>query len=305
LLLSECLEEFLLECRIRNYTDGTIGAYRIALNAIFVYFDKTFEIDDIEKVKKNHIKSFIVWQLDKGIKVSTINTKLKRLKPFFNYCFEEEYIKQNIMDEIHFLKNTKNKFTVFNDDEVRAMLKAWKGNSYTATKNRTILAMLVDTGIRTIELLNLKIENVDKYSLKVLGKGNKWRTVPISPRLQKEMMKYERVRKKVLEKKGKECEYYFMNCHAQKISNNSPVQKMIKLTAKKANVREIVRASPHTFRHYYAIKSLELGTPIYQLSKNLGHSSIKTTEIYLSQITNEQLEKEATEKTKSPLSNLF
>ncbi|MDN6617798.1 MAG: tyrosine-type recombinase/integrase, partial [Enterococcus sp.] len=75
--------------------------------------------------------------------------------------------------------------------------------------------------------------------------------------------------------------------------NAVPLQKMVKDCARAVNVRSIVRASPHTLRHYYALKSLEIGTSIQQLSKNLGHSSIKTTEIYLSQITNEQLEKQA------------
>lgn len=163
---------------------------------------------------------------------------------------------------------------------------------------------MIDTGIRCGEVRKLKFDDVTNDSVKVLGKGNKWRVVPISPKCRKQLLKYERARNKVLSQKNTMIEYYFFNQYQEKINDNSTIQKMIKLTAIHADVKTNVRTSPHTIRHYYAIKSLELGTPIYQLSKNLGHESIKTTEIYLSQITNEQLEKQAMKYSKSPLSSL-
>jgi integrase/recombinase XerD len=193
---------------------------------------------------------------------------------------------------------------VFNDNEIVNMVKYWKGTTYTATKNKLMISLLIDTGIRVGELCSLLIENVEDDHIKVNGKGNKWRIVPISFQLRKLMMKYERKRKEVLEKNNKELDYYFFNQHKHKYESVSPIQKMIKYTAQKVKVRSSVRASPHSIRHYYAIKSLSLGTPITQLSKNLGHESIRTTEIYLSQITNEQVISEQMKKTVSPLSKI-
>ena len=193
---------------------------------------------------------------------------------------------------------------MFNDNEIVNMVKYWKGSTYTATKNKLMISLLIDTGIRVGELCSLLIENVEDDYIKVHGKGNKWRIVPISFQLRKLMMKYERKRKEVLEKNNKESVYYFFNQHKNKYESVSPIQKMIKYTAQKVKVRSSVRTSPHTLRHYYAIKSLSLGTPITQLSKNLGHESIRTTEIYLSQITNEQVISEQMKKTVSPLSKI-
>ncbi|MGX7048379.1 hypothetical protein RU86_GL001033 [Lactococcus piscium] len=302
--INEYLKEYLLECKIRNYSAQTIKAKSIILNVLINYLYSEFGINDLEKIKKVHIQSYIIFEIDRGRKSSTVNTKLKTLKPFFDYALDEGYIKVNPSRSIKLLKNEKAVFTVFNDNEVLKMIGYWKGASYTAIKNKLVISMLVDTGIRIGELTSLLFDDVQDNCIKVHGKGNKWRIVPISPQLRKLMLKYERKRKEILAKNSKESDYYFINQYKNKIDAVSSFQKMIKYTAIKAGVRDSVRASPHTFRHYYVIKSLSLGTPIYQVSKNIGHESIKTTEIYLKQITNEQVVNEQIQKTISPLSHL-
>ena len=302
--INEYLKEYLLECKIRNYSAQTIKAKKINLSVLIRYLKSEFGIDTIEKIKKVHIQSYIIFEIDRGRKSSTVNTNLKTLKPFFDYALDENYIKVNPAKSIKFLKNEKAVFTVFNDDEVMKMIGYWKGASYTAIKNKLVISMLADTGIRIGELTSLLYDDVGDDYIKVHGKGNKWRIVPISAQLRKAMLKYERKRKEVLSKNSKESDYYFINQYKNKIDTVSSFQKMVKYTAQKVKVRESVRASPHTFRHYYVIKSLSLGTPIYQVSKNIGHESIRTTEIYLKQITNEQVVNEQIQKTISPLSHL-
>ena len=302
--LDEFLREYLLDCKIRNLSQQTIKNKRIQNKVAINYFEHEFDITKLGKVKKVHVKAYLNNKLESDCKASTINTHLKILKSFFAYGVEEGYISVNPAETIKLLKREKAIFTVFNDNEIVNMVKYWKGTTYTATKNKLMISMFVDTGIRVGELCSLLIENVEDDHIKVHGKGNKWRIVPISFQLRKLMMKYERKRKEVLEKNNKESVYYFFNQHKNKYESVSPIQKMIKYTAQKVNVRDSVRASPHSIRHYYAIKSLSLGTPIQQLSKNLGHESIRTTEIYLSQITNEQVISEQMKKTISPLSKI-
>ena len=302
--LDEFLREYLLDCKIRNLSQQTIKNKRIQNKVAINYFEHEFGITKLGKVKKVHVKAYLNNKLESDCKASTINTHLKILKSFFAYGVEEGYISVNPAETIKLLKREKAIFTVFNDNEIVNMVKYWKGTTYTATKNKLMISLLVDTGIRVGELCSLLIENVEDDHIKVHGKGNKWRIVPISFQLRKLMMKYERKRKEVLEKNNKESVYYFFNQHKNKYESVSPIQKMIKYTAQKVKVRSSVRASPHSIRHYYAIKSLSLGTPITQLSKNLGHESIRTTEIYLSQITNEQVISEQMKKTISPLSKI-
>ena len=302
--LDEFLREYLLDCKIRNLSQQTIKNKRIQNKVAINYFEYEFGITKLGKVKKVHVKAYLNNKLESDCKASTINTHLKILKSFFAYGVEEGYISVNPAETIKLLKREKAIFTVFNDNEIVNMVKYWKGTTYTATKNKLMISLFVDTGIRVGELCSLLIENVEDDHIKVHGKGNKWRIVPISFQLRKLMMKYERKRKEVLEKNNKELDYYFFNQHKHKYESVSPIQKMIKYTAQKVKVRSSVRTSPHTLRHYYAIKSLSLGTPITQLSKNLGHESIRTTEIYLSQITNEQVISEQMKKTVSPLSKI-
>lgn len=303
--LNNLLEEYILECKIRNYTATTVKQKEILLKSFIKYLENEFGIRKVEEVKRQNLQQYILDEKEKGNKALTINTKIKMARSMFKYALDENYINNNVFDRIKLLKQEKPKFSVFSDDEIKRMLKVWNERSYTNIKNKTIISLFLDCGIRCSELRNLKLDNIQYESIKILGKGNKWRVVPISLKTRKLMLKYERARESLLQKKKIECDYYFMNQYKDHIQDNSPIQKMVLYTANKANVRSIVRASPHSLRHYYAIKSLELGTPIHVLSRNLGHSSIKTTEIYLSQITNEQIEQEAIQKTKSPLNFLW
>lgn len=283
---------------------NTIKAKKIVLDYFDRFINGEFEFERINKIKAVHIKQFIIHQQKKNVKSSTINTKIKILKSFFKYLHEEDYLKENPMTKIRLLKADKAKFTVFSDTDIKKMIGVWKGNSYTSLKNNAILSLMIDTGMRCSEVRNMKYDDVSNESVKVKGKGHKWRVIPISAKCRKQLIKYERARNNVLIKKDATIEYYFFNQYQSHIEDNSTIQKMIKLTAFRANVKTNVRASPHTLRHYYAIKSLGLGTSIHQLSRNLGHESIKTTEIYLAQITNEQLERLSKENSKSPLSSL-
>ena len=304
MLLNDLLQEYILECKIRNYTTNTIRNNETHSNAFLRYLENEFDVVKLEQVKKQHIQQYILNEKEKGNKARTINTKIKIYRLIFKYAVEEKYISYNPFDSINLLKQEKPKFSVFSDDEIKRMLKVHDERNLKNIRNKLIISLFVDSGIRCSELRNLKLDNIQDESIKILGKGNKWRVVPISLKTRKLMLKYERMREAHLQKRNKQCEYYFFTYEVKHIQDNSATQKMIYDTAKQANVRSIVRASPHSLRHYYAIKSLELGTPIHVLSRNLGHSSIKTTEIYLSQITNEQIEQEAIQKTKSPLNFL-
>lgn len=302
--LNDLLQEYILECKIRNYTTTTVKQKEILLKSFIKYLENEFGILKVEEVKRQNLQQYILDEKEKGNKALTINTKIKMARSMFKYALDENYISNNAFDSIKLLKQEKAKFSIFSDNEIKRMLKVWNERSYTNIKNKTIISLFIDTGIRCSELRNIKLDNIQYESIKILGKGNKWRVVPVSLKTRKLMLKYERMREALLQKKKIECDYYFMNQYKEHIQDNSPLQKMVLYTANKANVRSIVRASPHSLRHYYAIKSLELGTPIHVLSRNLGHSSIKTTEVYLSQITNEQIEQEAIQKTKSPMSFL-
>lgn len=130
--LEEAIEEYLIECQIRNYSANTVKAKKIVLSYFVRVVKEKFDINDVKNIKAMHMKWFIVEQQKKYTKASTINTKIKILKSFFKYLDEEGYLRVNPMSKIKLLKAEKAKFTVFSDNDIKKMLRVWKGNSYTS-----------------------------------------------------------------------------------------------------------------------------------------------------------------------------
>lgn len=302
LYIKDVIPEYILDCKIRNLTEATVLQKQIQLNNFLNYLKDIQNIVKLEEVTKITARQWIVYKLETNRKARTINTQIKIIRSFFNYCVDENYIKKNPFELVKLLKQETPKFAVFNDLEVKRLIEHFTFNSYKNARNKVMISLMADAGLRVSEVMNLEMKDVDDESVRVLGKGRKWRVIPISHQLRKMMLKYERIRSEYIA--DYPSDYYFITQFKGKYEKSMPIQKMVKDASKAVKVRKVVRASPHTLRHYYALKSLELGTPIQQLSKNLGHTSIKTTEIYLSQITNEQLEKQALQQSISPLSIL-
>lgn len=305
MLLKEILQEYLMECRIRNYSEETILNKKVYLNQFFTFIEESAGVLEVKQVKKQHVKQFLAFCLDSGNKAVTVNTKVKIIRPFFNYCIEEGYVKENPVLSIKYLKQEKPMFNVFSDEDVAKLLKVSNLKTWEGLRRQCIFAMFIDTGIRVHEVRGLKMADIKSNAILVHGKGNKDRFIPVSPRLRLLMMKYERKRSEYLNKCGiRESEYYFVTRNGGIMKNNTTIQKAIQWACEKAEITDKARCSPHTLRHYYAIKSISLGTPVAQLSRNLGHESLRVTQVYLNQITNETLRADALKHTYSPLMNL-
>lgn len=302
--IKEAVEDYLLSCRIRRLSKETMSNKFFAFKG-FVDYLESIEVKEIEQIKKHDIQKYIENQLKKGLKARTINNRLKNIKVFFDYCEEEEFIKRNPFTRIKMLKEETPRFQVFNDEEIQKILGFYNSKSFKDIKYKTMLYVLTDTGIRVSELRNIRLEDINDNSIFIQkAKGGKQRTVPISMALKKQLNRYERARIKELRYKNANTEYYFFSKFFDMYKENGSIQKMLKDAFVATSNRKIVRASPHSLRHYYALKSLELGTPIYQLSKNLGHEEISITEVYLRHITNEKKVENSIKFTKSPLMGL-
>ncbi|HAP3815283.1 TPA: tyrosine-type recombinase/integrase [Enterococcus faecalis] len=305
------VKEYLLELKLENYSKRTIESYEQHHRKFVNYYRK--EISSpilIEDVKKIHYKLFISYLLDCQLKSSYINTILKTHKAFWNYLVAEKVVKVSPLDTIRLLKETKPLLTTFSDKEVKNMLNVWKFDTYLGARNKCIIALLADTGIRVSELLNLKDTDLAENYIRILGKGNKWRVVPISSELNYFITRYRRIRDKHFYtlrnyhgRTRKIDEQLILGKTGRKIKTVTTIELILKETGKRAGIRKTVRCSPHTLRHYWTVKNLQMGQDIFTISKMLGHSKLDTTKIYINSITDEQLVDKAV-KT-SPLSNLF
>ncbi|EOI55536.1 tyrosine-type recombinase/integrase [Enterococcus gilvus] len=304
-------KEYLLDLKLKNFSKRTIESYNFHKNKFIRFYKREINTEvDILKITSYDYKLFISDMLDSEYKATYINTILKTQRAFWNYLVNEDVVKVSPMAKIKNLKETKVVLTTFNDAEIKRMLNFWKFDGFMNARNKCIIAVLADTGIRVSELLNIKDSDLSSQHIRICGKGDKWRVVPISDELDYFITKYRRIRdnhfKNIRNRNNRErkiAENLFLNKTGSEIKTVANLQIMIKETAIKANVRESVRASPHTFRHYWTVKNLNLGQDIFTISRILGHSKLDTTKIYISSITDEQLITKA--KQTSPLADIL
>ena len=168
-------------------------------------------------------------------------------------------------------------------------------------RNRLIVALLIDTGIRNLELCNINTLDVKDRVIHIHGKGNKERVVPISPMLKKLIIKYDRVRSLYIQDKLITDDCYLLSQTGNRLTVEA-VERVIRKCGQLAKVRDSIRCSPHTIRHYYAQAMLRGGLDVYSLSRLLGHEDISITKRYLQSIQDDSIIELAS--TTSPLMNI-
>lgn len=308
--LEQLVKEYLLELKLENYSKRTIETYRQHINKFINFYKEEIDTDlDIDNISKIHYKLFISQLLDNSLRATYINAILKSNKALWNYLLLERVLTTSPMDSIKLLKEDKQTLTTFNDQEIKSMLNIWKMDTYLGARNKAIIAVLADTGIRVSELLTIKDSDLNEQYIRVLGKGSKWRVVPVSYELNYLLTKYKRIRDShfytMRNRNGKARKLddnLFLSKTGQRIKTVANIELMITQTGLKANVRGSVRCSPHTFRHYYTVKNIQLGQDVFTISKLLGHSNLSITQTYIQSLTNEQLITKALKF--SPLKNL-
>ncbi|OAH60771.1 recombinase [Domibacillus aminovorans] len=303
MLLEDVYKEFLFDLEIKNYSIRTMKGYRNNTRAFLNYLKNEFDLNEVEEVATSHIKSYLMHMKKKGLKESYINGIQKSIRALFRFCLEEGYIaeKRNPVIGVKLMKEPKVIIKTFTDNEVKKMIDAYNSNTYLEMRNKLIIMCFVDLGIRNLELCSLTHLDVMDTTIKIKGKGNKERHLYISPVLKKYMIKYERIKDMYFKDKLMTDCNYFLSRNG-KLLTNTAIEIVVKTAGKRANVREIIRCSPHTIRHYYAQKQLRLGLDVYSLSRLLGHESTIITNRYLQSLQDENIIEIA--RSASPLMNL-
>ena len=298
--LETMLEDYLLELKLRNYSERTIKSARNTNRLYFKWLRSEFGIDEIEQIKKPHIKAYLKYKQEQGLSSVYINGILKYMRMFFRYLVEEEYLDINPVAAVKFQKEEKVIIQSFMPEEVERMIKVYGTDTFLEARNRCIIAMLFDTGIRNFELCSIRCEDIRSNSILIHGKGNKQRVVPISPFLRKCMNKYDMKRSKYIKERYQD-EYYFLSQKGKQLTIET-VERIVRNCGEVAGVNKEIRCSPHTCRHTFAQLNIKNGLDVYSLSRLLGHENISITKRYLQSMTDADIIQNAV-KT-SPLMNL-
>lgn len=300
MLLRDIMQEFEFHLQTKNYSPRTIKSYRNN-NKRFIAYLSTNNVTKLHQVNPKHIKFYINQLIMLGRQASYCNGILKCIRAFFNYCLEEEYINTNPCDKVNWVKEPKCIISTFNDKEIRSMLNAYQGHTFMDIRNKLIIALLVDTGIRNLELCNINTLDVRDRVIHIHGKGNKERVVPISPMLKKLIIKYNRVRSIYIQDKLVTTDSYLLSQTGNRLTIEA-IERVVRKCGEKAKIRNNIRCSPHTIRHYYAQVMLRGGLDIYSLSRLLGHEDISITKRYLQGIQDDTIIELATNT--SPLMSI-
>ncbi|MCG8409939.1 MAG: tyrosine-type recombinase/integrase [Bacteroidales bacterium] len=262
----------------RRLSENTLRSYENDLSQFigFVEFDLTK--DSIQLIDEKKIRSWIVNLMEKDFSPISVNRKISTLKAFFKFLLKEKKILSNPMDKIISPKKNKKLPVFVEETQINNLLNNYSfGQDYVGVRNKTIIEMFYNTGMRLSELINLRDDDVDlkKNSIKVLGKRNKERIIPVNFQFSSFLSDYKEIRRDF--QKENEINWFFLTNKGNKMYPYfvyNIVNKYLNL------VTTIERKSPHILRHTFATHMLNNGANLNAIKELLGHSSLAATQIY-------------------------
>ena len=272
-LTQNYLDYLLLE---KRYSSHTVKAYRTDLR-IFESYLKEIYTTSIDKANHTMIRSWLVEELNKGNSARTVNRKITTLKSFYKYLIKEHKIKQNPTLKISSSKISKKLPQFVGLADMNKLLDKLKfEKNFSAFRDKLIIEVFYSTGIRLSELINIKLTDVDplKSQIKVLGKRNKERLIPLTKELQKSIEGYMTFRMK---EKAIDRSYLFITDSGKKLNPSMVYRKVNELLK---GVTTLEKKSPHVLRHTFATHMLNNGADLNVIKELLGHASLSATEVY-------------------------
>ncbi|MHA4895679.1 site-specific tyrosine recombinase XerD [Pedobacter sp. PWIIR3] len=263
----------------RSLSANSVTAYLGDINKFEQYLAAANPTRKIQEIDVSDLKSFITWINELGMLPVTQARVISGLKSFFGFLLLENLITVDPTAQLESPRLSRKLPDTLNIYEIDSLIAAIDASRPEGMRAKALLEVLYGCGLRVTELITLKISDISWQNefIKVVGKGNKERLVPIgSSALHFIKIYLEEVRVHIVIKKGYE-DFLFLNRSGSGLSRIT-VFKMIKELALKAGIKKSI--SPHTFRHSFATHLIEGGADLRAVQEMLGHSSITTTEIY-------------------------
>jgi integrase/recombinase XerC len=262
----------------KKYSPHTINAYLNDIN-LFESFNKNqFHQENIEQVNYSQIRSWIVSLVDDTISNVSVNRKIASLKAFYKFLLKTKQIEVSPLLKHKAMKTPKTLQIPFSEKEVAEVLSQISNPvGFEEIRDKLIIDLFYTTGIRRTELIHLKTANVNtsNNTIKVLGKRNKERIIPLLPIVSRQLISYFNERTHLEKVTDKDC--FFLTKKGLKL-NDSFVYRLINTYF--SAVSEKVKRSPHILRHTFATHLLNNGADLNSVKELLGHSSLASTQIY-------------------------
>ncbi len=276
--LKQLFDKFIEYCEIeKGYSTHTIKSYKHSLDQFYDMLNSSgYQINHIEELNPNHIRNFPAYLNSRKDSKSSIKQKLSALKSFFKFCVKKKIIPNNLTRGIASPKLDKKLPTYLQKNEINQLLEKLYNTDKIDYLNIALIELIYSSGLRISEALNLKLSDIDfnSQTIRVLGKGNKERIIPVGSNAIKALRNYLPFRNKpVFEFK----EYIFLGNNGKPLNPSSAYRRIQKALK---DITDSPKKSPHVLRHTFATHLLDNGADIQSVSDMLGHSSLSTTQIY-------------------------
>lgn len=264
----------------RIASEETVRAYRSDLEHMKEYLLEEKDMTDVRDIDRETIRSYFSHLQDNGYENSTLVRKLASLRSFFDRLVEEKGIlEQNPTRKMQYPRVTKKLPDYLTEQEMEELLESPDPGTLTGRRDRVILELIYSTGMRAGELHRLNIEDIDQMggTIRIQGKGNRERIVPVGEEALEAVQEYLRAWKRAGRIRSATRGPLICNRSGNRLSTRS-IRRAVSRHARRTGISKEV--SPHTIRHTFATHMLKNGTDLRTLQEILGHENLHTTEIY-------------------------
>lgn len=257
----------------KRYSEHTVVAYGQDLNA-FVEFAEVKKISEFADLSSAFIRSWIVYLIEGGMKNKSVNRKLASLRTFYKWMRKEGLIDHSPMTKVQGPKNEKHLPVFAKESELLpSKIEELFSDDYSGKRDALMLELFYQTGIRLSELIGLTLKDIQGNQIKVLGKRNKERIIPVSDDLVQQIQEYLELRREISSK----CENLLLLDSGNKLYPTFAYRKINYYLGK---VTSLDKKSPHILRHTFATHMLNRGTGLETLKDLLGHANLSATQVY-------------------------
>ena len=262
----------------KRFSQNTIRSYENDIRHFSLFIENTGYQNGIQNASDKIIRAWIVDMMEKDFSSISINRKISTLKSFYKFLIKEGHVTKNPMDKVTTPKSSKKIPSFIDEKHINSLLDEFSfGDSFSGLRNKTIIEMFYNTGIRLSELVELKNSDINllESNLKVVGKRNKERIIPLHFSFIKSIKQYLQARD--IEFNNLKHDYFFITDRGNKLYEKFVyriVNKYLKF------VSTIEKKSPHILRHTFATHLLNRGADLNAIKELLGHANLSATQVY-------------------------
>jgi len=292
--LKRLLEFYLISCKVESKSPKTVDTYRRRVNC-FVSFCHRFSLQLASEISPQLIRAFLLSLQEKGCGNNTVNAYYRALQAFIHWLMREAYIANDPMRTLKPPRLNKKVIQPFSIGDIKKILGVNAKTSFLGLRNRALIFLFMDTGLRLAEISGININDIDfnQETVRVFGKGSKERIVRIGKQTQKALLKY-------MLNRDDDYQCLWLTEERRPLTCRG-VQEAIKKLCKRANITD-AKPGPHTFRHTAAINYLRNGGDEFTLQIMLGHTTLAMTRRYTSTLGTEDMMR--VHRQASPVDNL-